>query len=208
MTAPALFRIPIGEVGGFGLALVDRAAVGYLDAWQAPGGQFFPTLTQADYDAGSTTWVCQLSSCALTSSPNVTTDQRVGTFCVKPGETVTVGEETFTVDLGAFQDAHVAAGLQAFLYANRGLEAYWMFSAEGPDGAPRAAGRCRLVSAPIGGDTWTDLTFTLSLPVTVPPDIEFGSGATTEIVWGSGTAPTWTPAAAAASSKRKTTVDA
>jgi hypothetical protein len=201
MTAPALFRIPIGEVGGFGLALVDRAAVGFLETWQAPAGAELPAVTQAAYDAGSTTWQCQLTSCALTSAPNVTTDQRVGTFCAKPGETVTVGEETFTLELGAFQDPHVAAGFQAYLYENRGKEAYWYFSAEGPDGAPRAIGKCRLVSGPLGGETWTDLTFTLSLPVTVPPDIEFGSGSTTTIVKGDGTPPV--ALAAAGTSKRK-----
>jgi len=197
MTAPALFRIPIGEVGGFGLALVDRAAVGFLETWQAPGGLELPAVSQADYNAGSTTWQCQLTSCALTSTPNVTTDERVGTFCAKPGETVTVGEETFALSLGAFQDPHVAAGFQAFLYANRGLEAFWYFSAEGPDGAPRAIGKCRLVSGPLGGETWTDLTFTLELPVTVPPDIEFGSGATTTIVKGDGTPPVVLAAAGA-----------
>jgi hypothetical protein len=134
----------------------------------------------------------------------VTTDQRAGTFCIKPGETVTVAEETFSLDLGAFQDAHVAAGLQSFLYANRGSEAFWYFSAEGPDGAPRAIGRCRLVSAPIGGETWTDLTFTLSLPVTTPPDIEFGSGASTSIVLGAGDAVT----TAAAGRRRRAKADA
>jgi len=205
MTAPALFRIPIGEVGGFGLALVDRQAVGYADTWQAPLGAELPTVVQADYNAGSTTWQCQLTSCALTSTPNVTTDTRAGTFCVKPGETVTVAEETFALALGAFQDPHVAAGLQAFLYENRGKEAYWYFSAEGPDGAPRAIGRCRLVSGPLGGETWTDLTFTLELPVIAPPDIEFGSGAATSIVKGDGT--TGAAGTTAAAAKRKT-VDA
>jgi hypothetical protein len=189
MTDPAIFRIPIGEVGGFGLAVVDYAAVGYEATWQAPGGKVLPTVMQADYNAGSTTWQCQLSSAALLSSPNVTTNERAGTFCSPPGQSTVVGEDTFSLDIGAFQDPHVAAGFSAFIYANRTKEVFWYLSAAGPDGAPRAIGRCRLVSGPFGGDTWTDLTMTISLPVTQAPDIEFGSGATTVIVLGAGTAP-------------------
>ena len=186
MSDPAILRIPVGDVGGFGLALVDRAALGYSDTWQAPTGAVLPTVSLDDYNAGSTTWVCQLSACALTASPNVTTVDRVGTMCSAPATTTTVGEDTFALEIGGFQDHQVAAGLAAFLYANRTKEAFWYFSADGPDGAPRAIGRCRLTTMVFGGDAWTDLTFTgLSLPVMRAPDIEFGSGATTTIVVGS-----------------------
>jgi len=183
---PSILRIPVGETGGFALALVDRAALGYLDSWQAPDGAVLPTVTQADYEAGSTTWQCQLTAAQLTASPNVTTVDRAGTFCAAPATTTTVGEDTFALEIGGFQDHQVAAGLAAFLYANRTKEAYFYFSADGPDGAPRAIGRCRLTTMVFGGDAWTDLTFTaLSLPVVRAPDIEFGSGATTTIVVGS-----------------------
>ena len=186
MSEPSILRIPVGEVGGFGLALVDRDAVGYLDSWQAPTGAVLPTVVLADYDAGSTTWQCQLSAAQITSTPNVNTTDRVGTFCSPPGSTTTVGEDTFSLDIGGFQDHQVAQGLAAFLYANRTKEAFFYFSCDGPDGPPRAIGRCRLTSMPMGGDAWTDLTFTgLSLPVMRAPDIEFGTGATTQIVLGS-----------------------
>ena len=186
MSEPSILRIPVGEVGGFGLALVDRAAVGYDDDWQAPAGGVLPDVALADYNAGSTAWQCQLTAAALTATPNVTTTDRAGTFCMAPGQTTTVGEDTFAMEIGGFQDHKEAQGLAAFMYANRTKEAFFYFSADGPDGAPRAIGRCRLTAMPFGGDAWTDLTFTgLSLPIMRAPDIEFGSGVTTQIVLGS-----------------------
>lgn len=188
MSDPTIFRIPVGNVGAFGLALVDRAASGYSDAWQAPDGATLPDVAQSDYAADSTTWQCQLTSAALTAASNVQTTDRPATLCSPPGQTVVVGEDAFTLDIEQFQDANVAAGLQAFLYANRTREAFFYFSADGPDGAPRAIGRVRLTSSTIGGAAYTDLTATLSLPLVRPPDIEFGSGTTTTIVTGAGSA--------------------
>ena len=187
MSEPSILRIPVGEVGGFGLALVDRAAVGYLDSWQAPDGGVLPTVALADYDTGSTTWQCQLTAAQITATPNVTTTDRAGTFCMPPGNSTTVGEDTFALEIGGFQDHKEAQGLAAFMYENRTKEAFFYFSADGPDGAPRAIGRLRITSMPMGGDAWTDLTFTdLSLPIMRAPDIEFGTGATTRIVLGAG----------------------
>jgi hypothetical protein len=189
VSEPSILRIPVGEVGGFGLALVDRAAVGYDDDWQAPAGGVLPTIALDDYNAGSTTWQCQLTAAQITASPNVNTVDRPGTFCQAPGQTTTVGEDTFAMEIGGFQDHKEAQGLAAFMYENRTKEAFFYFSADGPDGAPRAIGRLRLTSMPMGGDAWTDLTFTgLSLPIMRAPDIEFGSGLTTRIVLGAGTA--------------------
>lgn len=189
MSEPSILRIPVGEVGGFGLALVDRAAVGYDDAWQAPLGGVLPTVGLDDYNAGSTTWQCQLTTAAITATPNVNTSDRAGTFCIAPGQTTTVGEDTFAMEIGGFQDHKEAQGLAAFMYENRTKEAFFYFSADGPDGAPRAIGRLRLTSMPMGGDAWTDLVFTgLSLPIMRAPDIEFGSGTTTRIVLGGGAA--------------------
>lgn len=189
MSDPTIFRIPVGSVGAFGLALVDRAAVGYADTWQAPDGATLPSVTQADYEAGSTTWQCQLTSAALTAAANIQTNDRPATICTPPGQTVVVGEDAFTLDVEQFQDANVAVGLQAFLFANRTKEAYFYFSADGPDGAPRAIGRVRLTSSTFGGAAYTDLTATLSLPLVRAPDIEFGSGSTTTIVTGAGSQP-------------------
>lgn len=185
MSDPSILRIPVGEVGGFGLALVDRDAIGYDDSWQAPDGAVFPTVALADYNAGSSTWQCQLTAAQITSTQNVTSTDRAGTFCSAPATTTTVGEDTFAMEIGGFQDHKVSTGLAAFMYANRTKEAYFYFSADGPDGAPRAIGRLRLTSMPMGGDAYTDLVFTgLSLPIMRAPDIEFGSGATTVIVPG------------------------
>lgn len=189
MSDPTIFRIPLGNVGAFGLALVDRAASGYNDAWQGPNGAVLPSVSQADYEAGSTTWQCQLTSAALTAASNVQTTDRAATLCSPPGTTIVVGEDAFTLDIEQFQDVNVAAGLQAFLFANRTREAFFYFSADGPDGAPRAIGRVRLTSSTIGGAAYTDLTATLSLPLVRAPDIEFGQGGDTVIVTGAGSAP-------------------
>jgi hypothetical protein len=187
MPEPSILRIPVGDIGGFGLALVDRAAVGYDDAWQAPAGGVLPDVELADYNAGSTTWQCQLTAAQITATQNVTTSERAGTFCIAPGQTTVVGEDTFAMEIGGFQDHKEAQGLAAFMYEHRTKEAFFYFSADGPDGAPRAIGRLRLTAMPMGGDAWTDLTFTaLSLPIMRAPDIEFGSGATTRIVLGAG----------------------
>lgn len=185
MSDPILLRIPVGDTGSFGLAVVDRAAPSYADTWQGPAGKVLPTVAQADYATGSTTWQCQLTAAALTSSPNVTTADRAGTFCVPPGQTITAGEDTFQLEITAFQDAQSSTGLQAFLFANRTKEAFFYFSCDGPNGAPRAIGRVRLTSATFGGESHTDLSADIVLPLTRAPDIEFGSGATTVIVVGS-----------------------
>ena len=47
------------ERGLFGLALVDRAAVGYSDDWQAPGGKVLPTVAITDYQGESVQWSCR-----------------------------------------------------------------------------------------------------------------------------------------------------
>ena len=39
------------EEGQLGLKVVDRAAVGYADTWQSPGGIAVDTVTLAAYDA-------------------------------------------------------------------------------------------------------------------------------------------------------------
>lgn len=185
MSEPALIRIPIGEIASLGLALVDRAAVGYSDAWQAPGGAVLPTVALDDYDALSITWQCQVTSAALNSTPNVTTNDRAGTFCRVPGQSIVVGDDTLELALGFFQDVHVANGLSAFLYENSSKECFFYFGFD-EDNPPRAIGRLRLVSGAIGGDTHTDLTATAPLPVIRRPDIEFGVTGATRIVLGGG----------------------
>lgn len=186
MAAPTIFRIPVGTSGAFALSIVDRDAGGYLDSWQAPGGLRLPAAELSDYESDSGTWVCQVTSAALTASPNITTTERAGTFCSPPANSVTVGEDDFTMDIGYFQDPNVDNGLTAFLFEHRTQEAFVYFGADG-DNPPRMIGRVRLSSGSIGGDAYTDLTATASFPLMSAPDIEFGtSTGGTRVVRGDG----------------------
>lgn len=187
MAEPVLFRIPVGEVGAFALALVDREADGYSDTWQAPGGVRLPAAELSDYESDSGSWVCQVTNAALTATPNVTTAERAGTFCSPPAQSTTVGEDTFAIDLGYFQDPNAKAGLSRFLFQHRTKEAYVYFGGDG-DNPPRAIGRVRLTSGNFGGNAYEDLTATSSLPLMRAPDIEFGTAADSEVVRGDGLA--------------------
>ena len=182
MSDPVVFMIEEGE---FGLSIVDSAAVGYLDTWQAPAGKTVDLVTLADYEAGSAGWTCQMTSGALTPSANTTTSDIPATFC-KPGKSIpTPGETTFSLDLTFLQDPNVAVGLNAFLYEHDTEEAYAYFGLN--DGEPpRMTGRVRLSAGLIGGDARTTLVATISLPLVRRPDIEFGDATTSVIVLGSG----------------------
>lgn len=197
MSDPVVFTIEEGELG---LAVVDTAAVGYLDTWQAPTGKAVDAVTLADYDTGSTGWTCQMTSGALTPSPNTTTSDVPATFC-KPAKSVPQpGETSFTLDLTFLQDPNVSTGLSAFLYANDTKEAFVYFGMN--DGEPpRMIGRVRLAAGLVGGDARTTLVATVSLPLTRRPDIEFGDATTSIVVPGSGDAGVLT-AETAATSKR------
>jgi hypothetical protein len=180
MSDPIVFMIEEGE---FGLAVVDTAAVGYLDSWQAPTGKTVDLVTLADYDPAAGGWTCQMTSGALTPAANTTTQDIPPTFC-KPGKsTPTPGETSFSLDLAFLQDPNVSVGLSAFLYANDTKEAYAYFGMN--DGEPpRLIGRVRLAAGLIGGDARTTLIATVSLPLVRRPDIEFGDATTSVIVTG------------------------
>jgi hypothetical protein len=180
MSDPVVFMIEEGE---FGLAVVDTAAVGYLDSWQAPTGKTVDLVTLADYGADAAGWTCQMTSGALTPAANTTTSDIPATFC-KPAKSVpTPGETTFTLDLTFLQDPNVAVGLSAYLYANDTKEAFAYFGMN--DGEPpRMIGRVRLAAGLIGGDARTALVATVSLPLVRRPDIEFGDATTSVIVEG------------------------
>lgn len=171
-----VFRIPVDLAGTLAFALVDRDAVGYSDTWQAPGGLRLPAVDFADYDSDSASWSSQTFSAALVSSPNVTTSTRRGTFRDPPTPSITVGEDTFTIEGGYFQDPNAANGLSSFLFENRTKEAFVYFGADA-DNPPRMIGRVRLASGNIGGDAHTDLEATVTLPLVRAPDIQFGTTA-------------------------------
>lgn len=184
MSDPVIFQIEQGEIG---LALVDKAAVGYLDSWQAPTGKTVDLVTLADYDTGSAGWTCQTTAGALTASANTTTQDIPATFCAPARSTPQPGETSYSVDLSFLQDPNVAAGLSAYLYEHDTLEAYVYFGMDNSN-PPRMIGRVRLAAGTVGGDARATLTADVSLPLTRRPDIEFGDATTSRIVLGSGAA--------------------
>lgn len=190
--------------GVLALALVDTAEVGYLDTWQAPGGATVDTVTEADYDAGSETWRCQVTSGKLTASADTTTRDRAATFC-QPARTIpNPGETSYSLDVEFLQDVTVATGLSRFLFEHDTKEAYFLLGLNADD-PPKAIGRVRVQPGDFGGAAREDLTATISLPLSRKPQIEFGTAADSEAVPANpgpppasgataGTPGAWTPA--------------
>jgi len=183
MSDPVIFKVFDGQLG---LKLVDRAAVGYLDSWRAPGGKTVDTVTLADYDTGSSTFMCQVTSAQITSSPDTTTEDVEATMCA-PGKTIpTPGESTYAIDIGALADMNVAAGLQRFAFENDAEECYLYVGFNGTE-PPRAIGRVMMASLPIGGDMRAKMLGTVTWPFTGKPQIEFGDATTSAVVPPNGT---------------------
>jgi len=167
------------ETGKFGLSVVDSAAVGYDAEWQAPDGTDVSTAVIADYVSGSLgDFSCQISSGALSASPNTTTDSTPATFCSPEETTTSVGVTSYTLDVTFLQDPDLMNGLNRWLFEHDTEEAYFYLGLNA-DVAPKAIGRLRVIAGTIGGDARTKLTATLSLPLSRKPDILFGSGAST-----------------------------
>ncbi len=175
------------ENGVLALTLVDTAAVGYLESWQAPAGAEVDDVTVADYaTAQGSDLSCQVTSGALTASPNTTDDTTPATFCGPEVTTTTVGVTSFTLDATILQDPNVSAGVSAWLFEHDTKEAYFYLGLNGDATPPAAVGRLRVVAGAFGGDARVTLTATLSLPVTRKPDIWFGNATTNRIVKGDG----------------------
>jgi hypothetical protein len=179
---PAIFQIE--DTGVLGLTVVDRAAPGYSDAWQAPDGATAVTATLADYTDGDG-FSCQLTSGKLTPSKQSTRRDRAATFCAPASSSVTVGQSTFALDVAFFQDAHVRDGISAYMYAHDTEEAFFLLGADGAN-PPRAVGRVKLVATGFGGEPRADLTDTVSLDVVRKPDIVFGTADAWTLVTGAG----------------------
>jgi hypothetical protein len=174
------------ESGQFGLKIVDRAAVGYQDDWQAPGGKDLTTVAITDYDTHSDAWSCQIIEGTLSSTPDTTTTDVPATWC-EPAETIpSPGKSTFELSGSFLQDPNVSTGLSAFLFEHDTEEAY-VYAAWGGDLPPRMIGRARLASGSFGGAARTNLTSDFSLPLSRKPDIEVGDGTTSRIILGAGT---------------------
>lgn len=204
MADAIVFQIEQGE---FGLKLVDKAAVGYLDTWQAPTGKTVDAVTLADYEAAAGGWTCQMTSGALTATPNSTTVDVPATFCNPARSTPQPGETSYSLDMSFLQDPNVAVGLNRYLFENDTAEAYAYFGLDGAN-PPRMIGRVKLVAGTIGGGARVVLTADTSLPLVRKPDIEFGDATTSEVVKGDGTAPVDEPAAATAGASTSSSASA
>lgn len=178
--ARTIFQI---ESGQFGLKIVDKAAVGYLDAWQAPAGKTAATATLADYDTGSATWSCQIISGQLTATPDTTTTDVDATWCEAAESIPTPAKTSFVFEGSFLQDINVATGLNRFTFEHDTEEAY-VYASWGGDEPPRMVGRVRLSSGTIGGGARTNLTSDFSFPLSRKPDVEFGDATTSDIVEG------------------------
>jgi len=174
------------EQGAFGLSLVDKLAVGYADTWVAPTGKTVSTAVIADYVSGGLgDFTCQVTSGALSASPNTTDQTTPATFCGPEETTTQVGVTSYTVDVSFLQDPDLVLGLNRYLFENDTLEAFFYLGLNG-DVAPKVVGRCRLIAGTIGGDARTNLTATLSLPCSGKPDALFGNATDSVPISGAG----------------------
>lgn len=181
---PAILNIE--DTGILALTVVDRAAVGYVDTWQAPAGRTALTAVLADYADADAGWSCQITSGKLTPSKQSTRRDRAATFCAPASSAVAVAQSTYTLDAAFFQDSHVRDGLTSYLFEHDTDEAYFLLGADGAN-PPRAVGRVRLVAGGFMGEPRADLTDTVSLELVRKPDIVFGTtGTGTRLVTGAG----------------------
>ena len=142
MPDASIFQITNGVVA---FELVDTEAVGYADSWQAPGGKTLTTVTLADYSADATTsnWSCQVTSGMLTPSANTNDVEVPATFCNAARTIPQPGESSFALDVEFLQQVAIATGLDAFLFANDTMEAYFILGLAGTVTTPAPAWRRR-----------------------------------------------------------------
>jgi len=188
MANAIVFQITDGQ---FGLKVVDKAAVGYLESWQAPSGKTVDTVTLADYDPSSATFQCQVSSGALTATADTTTVDVPATWCQPAQSIPQPGLSSWALELSMLQDPNVAAGLSRFLFEHDTAECYFYLGFDDAQ-PPRAIGRVRVASATIGGAARTVLTADVTMPLSRKPDVEFGNATTSQVVNGDGTLPALT----------------
>lgn len=187
MPAAEVFKI---ENGVFGLKLVDRAAVGYSDDWQSPGGKEVDDVTIVDFSGGTggIAFQCQSTSSALTSSSNTTDDTTPATMCSPEVTTTVVGVTSYTLDATIIQDPHISVGITAYLVEHDTKECYFYLGLGGDAVPPAAIGRVSLSAGAVGGESRTTLTADVSLPCNRKPDFWFGNATTNRIVKGDGSA--------------------
>ena len=128
-----------------------------------------PTTT-----ATATTWSCQVTSGALTASPNANDVTVPATFCQASSVVPQPGITSYSLDGEFLQDVNVMTGLSRYLFENDTEEAYFFLGLDGAN-PPKAIGRVRLVAGNFGGAARENLTATLALPLSRKPDIAFGT---------------------------------
>lgn len=168
--------------GVFALTVVDPAAVGYADSWQAPGGKAVDAVTLADYTDAVAQWSCQVQTMTIDPSAN-TNDETVDATWCEPAKTIpNPGETSFAINGTAVADAHAADSLQAFLYLHDTDEAYFYMGLAGENAPPSAIGRCRIQASSFGGAGTVTLTMTIgALPLSRRYDMWYGAGDGTVI---------------------------
>lgn len=182
MADPFIWQITDGVLA---FKIVDTAAVGYSTTWNAPGGKTAKTVTMADYETGSATWRCQVTSGLLTPTADTTEVDVVPTFCAN-GRTIPIPmQSSWTLDVDIYQDPQVqgpspAGGLAEYTYKNDAKEVYFMLSLNGTTLPPRAIGRVVMSPTAFGGAARTPLTASASWRVTQWPDILYGISNTFE----------------------------
>lgn len=167
------------------LAVVDKTATGYSDAWQTPGGKTAATAVAADYPE-TDAFSCQITSGKLTSSKQSNTVDVPATFCGPASSRTQPGETRYTLDAEFLQDITVRDGWQAFLAANDATEAYFLLSLDGATNPPRAVGRVNLHDTGFGGAPRANLTDSVSFDCTRKPDRLFGRQGGARLITGTG----------------------
>ncbi len=184
MAAATIFKITDGV---FGLTLVDKAAVGYDDDWQAPAGAAADAVTISAYSGvGGVAFQCQTTSAALTASANTSDDSTPATFCNPEVTTTVVGVTSYTLDVTILQDPNVSDGITAYLFENDTKEAFFYLGLAGDHVPPAAIGRCTISAGAIGGEARVTLTADVSLPVARKPDLWVGDATADRVILGSG----------------------
>jgi hypothetical protein len=174
------------EDGKLALALVDTAAVGYADSWQAPAGHTLATVDLTTDFTGTTAWSCQVTSAALEASANTNDVTVPATFCQASTIVPQPGVTSYSLNGEFLQDVNVDDGLSRFLFENDTEEAYFYLGLDG-EVPPFAIGRVRLIAGSFGGPARENLTSTLALPLSRKPDVAFGVTGSAVGVEGDGT---------------------
>lgn len=173
MTAALQFKI---EAGVFALALVDPAAVGYDETWQAPGGAGVDEVTLAAYTDTGPHWSCQIQTMTIDATANNNDETVEATWC-EPAQTIpNPGATSYAINGTYVADAHVADSLQAFLYLHDTDECYFYMGLAGEEKPPAAIGRVRVIASSFGGAGRVTLTATLNaLPLSRRYDMWYGA---------------------------------